>query len=191
MRKARRTLPIALYVLIVLGMLAVAVHAGKPAPAPFPSLVKLTGGIEIQAADNTGNPQLGVWVTFADSSINFVPDARFPDYTEGPFISNPDVTPGTSPDTPSLWVYGPDGSRRLQYFFCAHKDHPSGLTECQDPTHADYYYCLLIAAGKTQKTGAVVFPAGSGWMINKKTPLPGGDFAHGTLSMPATYQALQ
>lgn len=194
MRKARRTLPVVLPALAVLGMLAAAGHAGKPLPPAFPTLVKLTGGIEIQATENTADPT-HAGVEFIDNSLRIA--YRDATYTTGQeFISNPDYTPGTSPDTPSLWVTGAGANMTLQYFYCAHVTHAemgSADTRCQYPeTYADHYYCLVISGGKTQKkTGAVVFPAGSAWRINKKTPLPGVNVALGTLTMPVTYQVLR
>lgn len=191
MRKVTRTLPIVLPALMTLGLLAVTGRAGKPAPS-MPTWVKLTGGIKIESADNTGDPTR-VRVTFVDRSINFVPDPHFPDYTTGQFISNPDYSPWLPPDTPSLWVATTGKDRTLQYFFCANNLHAGKGTDdlrCEISAHADYYYCLVISGGKVQKTGAVVFPTGSSWQINKKQN-PQGSFAHGTLSMPVTYEVIR
>ena len=189
MRKVKRTLPIVLPAFAILGILAVAGYAGKPAPV-WPTLVQVTGGIEI-LPDGTGNPR-AVRVHFADASIDFPPSGS--DCTTGrEFISNPDYSPWMPPDTPSLSVTGTSPNKTLGYFYCAHKDHEvPTLSRCELRTeHADYYYCLVILGGRVQKTGAVVFPTGSGWMINKKTPEPGSTVAQGTLGAPVTYKVIR
>ena len=69
MRKVRRTLPIVLGALIVLGILAAAGHAKRPTPPPpEPTLVKVTGGIEIQSADHTADAT-SARVAFIDPSL--------------------------------------------------------------------------------------------------------------------------
>jgi len=81
MRKARNTLPIVLTALAILGLLAVAGHAGKPVPppAPVPTKVSVTGGIQ-----GEGSPT-AIRVKFADSSFADV-------YPAAPsFPSNPDA----------------------------------------------------------------------------------------------------
>ncbi len=189
MRNVSRTRSIVLPVLAILGALAVAGHAGKP--VPLPTLVKLTGGIQIQSADNTGDPTR-VHIKFNDSSLHIsYPDATYTQFQE--FVSNPDYSPWLPSDTPSLWVTGSGANRTLQYFYCAHILHEhTGDLRCElSELHADHYYCLVISGGKTQKTGAVVFPTGSNWKINKKTPSPGYTVAEGTLGAPVTYKATQ
>jgi|GEM_PF-2482380 len=198
MRKVRRTLPIVLPASMILGMLAVAGHAGKPLPPPLPTSVKLTGGIEIQATNNTGDPTR-VRVKFIDSSLRIPYPITDPEtYTKGQeFISNPDYSysPPMPPDTPSLSVTGTSANKTLAYFYCANILHEGkGATDLRcglSAEHADYYYCLVISGGKAQKTGVVVFPTGSNWMINKKTPSPGSTVAQGTLGAPVTYKVMQ
>ncbi len=197
MRKVRRTLPIVLPALVILGILAVAGHAGKPTPPPLPTSVKLTGGIEIQSADNTGDPTR-VRVKFIDSSLRIPYPITDPEtYTTGQeFISNPDYSysPPMPPDTPSLSVTDTSANKTLAYFYCAnilHQGKGTAELRCEIEGHADYYYCLVLLGGRLQKTGAVVFPTGSSWMINKKTPLPGINVARGTLGAPVTYQVIQ
>ena len=88
---------------------------------------------------------------------------------------------------------GTNANKTLGYFYCAHNVHEgTGESRCAFPAdHADYYYCLVISGGKVQKTGAVLFPTGSSWMINKKTPEPGSTVAQGTLGAPVTYQVIR
>jgi hypothetical protein len=198
MRKVRRTLPIVLTALAMLGLLAVSSQAKKPVPPPLPTLVKLTGGIEIQSADNTGDPTR-VRVKFIDSSLRIPYPITDPEtYTQGQeFISNPDYSysPPMPPDTPSLSVTGTSANKTLAYFYCAnilHQGKGTADLRCDlSAEHADYYYCLVISGGKVQKTGAVVFPTGSNWMVNKKTPSPGSTVAQGTLAAPVTYKVIQ
>jgi len=191
MRKARRILPIVHPALAILGLLAVAGHAGKPAPG-WPTEVQVTGGIKI-LDDGTGYPTTGVRVEFIDTSLRIgYPDAT---YTTGQvFISNPDHSYWLPPDddTPSLSVTGTNANKTLAYFYCAHKDHEvtAELMCKSSAAHADYYYCLVILGGKVQKTGAVLFPTGSGWMINKKTPEPGSTVAQGRLGAAVTYKVI-
>jgi len=193
MRKVKRTLPIVLPAFAILGILAVAGYAGKPAPV-WPTLVQVTGGIEI-LPDGTGNPR-AVRVHFADASIDFPPSGS--DCTTGrEFISNPDYShsPPMPPDTPSLSVTGTSANKTLAYFYCAnilHQGKGAADLRCElSAEHADYYYCLVLLGGRLQKTGAVVFPTGGSWMINKKTPSPGSTVARGILGTPVTYQVLQ
>ena len=193
MRKARRALPVVLIGLAMSALLAVTGHAGKPAPV-WPTAVEVTGGIKI-LPDGTGDPRQ-VRVQFADSAID-IPRSG-PDCTTGrEFISNPDYSqsPPMPPDTPSLSVTGTSANKTLAYFYCAHILHEGeGTADLRcglSAEHADYYYCLVLLGGKLQKTGAVVFPTGSGWMINKKTPKPGSTVAQGTLGAPVTYKVIR
>jgi len=99
MRKAKNLLPIVVATFAILGLLAVAGHAGKPAPLPMS--VQLTGGIEIQSADHTGDPT-SARVAFIDPSLWITyPDGTYSQLQE--FVSNPDYA-RIPPDTPSLWV---------------------------------------------------------------------------------------
>jgi beta-lactamase regulating signal transducer with metallopeptidase domain/Leucine-rich repeat (LRR) protein len=157
-----------------------------PKPATFPGLVKLTGGMEIQAANNTADPR-HARVEFIDSSLHI-------SYPEGcttghVLISNQDYATNESPDTPSLWANRIENGS-LRYFYCASKDHLPTDNRCElSDAHADYYYGLVISGGKVQENGAVVFPAGSNWVITKKTT--GRIVDRGTLSMNVTYQVIQ
>ena len=190
MRKARRFLPIVLPALAILGLLAVAGHAGKPAPV-WPTTVEVTGGIEILPS-GTGDPRQ-VRVEFADSSI-VIPRSG-PDCATGrEFISNPDYShsPPMPPDTPSLSVTGTSANKTLGYFYCAHNVHEgTGELRCAFPAdHADYYYCLVLLGGKLQKTGAVVFSKDCGWEIRKKQN-PEDRITYGKLSTPVTYKVIR
>jgi len=193
MRKVRRILPIVLGALIVLGILAAAGHAKRPTPPPpEPTLVKVTGGIEIQSADHTADAT-SARVEFVDSPLCITyPNTTYTDGQE--FVSNPDQD-RTPPDTPSLWVIGTPGNSTLQYFYCAHVDHENTTeSKCEYlEDHVDYYYCLVILGGRKQKTGEVVFPVGSSWMINSKIPDQDGNYtvARGTLTTPVTFQVVQ
>lgn len=200
MRKVRRTLPIVLTALAILGILAAAGHAKKPTPPPEPqpTLVKVAGGIQIQAENNTADPT-SARVKFVDPSLcitypGITPPQQDPDtYNQGPeFVSNPDQD-RTPPDTPSLWVVGAPGNSTLHYFYCAHKDHVDQPESVCSGEHADYYYCLMILGGRKQKTGEVVFPVGSNWMINSKIPDQDGNVtvAQGALTMPVTFKVVQ
>ena len=193
MRKARTTLPIVLTAMAMSGLLAVAGHAAKPVPTTFPTLVKLTGGIELPAPDYIADPT-HARVTFVGSAISFNRNPKFPDSTTGQvFISNPDYTPGTSPYTPSLHVIDFEGGKALQYFFCAHKTHETdGLTRCEvRRKHDGYYYCLVIQGGTVVGTTAV-FPVGSLWFINSKIPYTDTvRVADGQLGMDVKYEIKQ
>ncbi len=185
MRKVRNALPIVLTTLAILGLLAVAGYAGKPAPS-MPTWVKVTGAIT-----GEGDPDW-IRVTF-DRSIDFPrPDSS---HTLGQvFISNPDSPPPLPENAPSLWVTGAGANlKQLHYFFCAHESHyQDGSTDlrCEaGEAHYDYYYCLLIFRGRTQKSGAVVFPKDSNWEIRRKKD-PQMTVARGTLDMPVTYEAI-
>jgi hypothetical protein len=170
MRKVRRTLPIVLPALAILGLLAVAGHAAKPVP-PVPK-VSVTGGIV-----GTGTPT-AIRVTFADSSFaTAYPGARS-------FISNPDA--------PLTIIAAGGNSRTLMYCYCTNSNHPPGALSCTDSSHDPDYYCLWIHGGVQQRkstSGEVVFPAGSSWQINSKVPK--GFFASGTLSSEVIYQVLE
>ena len=195
MRKVRNTLPIVLTALIILGLLAVAGHAGKPAPV-WPTLVKVTGGITAE-----GNPR-AIRVTFADSSFRglypLLDDGSVPS-----FISNPDSPPPQPADQPSLSILGPGPGiiqKELRYYYCISSDHATSTAICDAPPleapaegteHNAFYYCLMISGGTQKKNapGRVVFPAGSSWQINSKVPK--GFFASGTLCSEVIYQVLE
>jgi len=156
MRKVRNTLPIVLAALAILGLLAVAGHAGKPASEkPVPTRVAVTGGI-----DGTGSPA-AIRVTFLDGSFASTGLMGLP------VISNPDAP---------LTISGAGvNSRTLMYCYCVHPDHRStDESVCsQTPSHDPYYYCLWIHGGVQQRkstSGEIVFPAGSIWHINSKVP---------------------
>ena len=182
MKKLRRILPIILPAFAILGTLAVSGHAGKPAPPPVPTWVKVTGAIT-----GEGDPK-AISVTF-DSSLAYA----YPEgCTQGPvFISNPDRTR-------SLYVILVAGRMRkaLRYYYCAHKDH-EGSTDliCNDGEHnPDYYYCLTIGHGITQKKNPtadfdhVTFPVSSPWEISWK--VDDTVVKKGTLSVPVTYDVI-
>jgi len=194
MRKVRNTLPIVFTALAILGLLAVAGHAGKPAPV-WPTLVKVTGGITAE-----GNPR-AICVTFADSSFTgLYPQLAGPPYL---FISNPDSPPPQPADQPSLSILGPGPgvtAKELRYYYCISSDHVTSTAICdakpleapaEGTEHNAFYYCLMISGGTQKKSapGRVVFPAGSSWQINSKVPK--GFFASGTLSSEAVYQVLE
>jgi hypothetical protein len=179
MRKVRNTLPIVLPALVILGMLAVAGHAGKPVP-PVPT-VTVSGGIE-----GTGNPK-AIRITFADLSFR----DSYPQPDGKPVPSFP-----SNPDAPLTIIAAGGNSRTLMYCYCVHPDHLSNETVCnQIPSHDPYYYCLWIFGGVQQRkstSGEVVFPAGSSWQINSKVPPPpGNDLYHGTLDGEVRYNVTQ
>ena len=162
MKKLRRTLPIILPAFAFLGTLAVSSHAKKPVRPPEPTWVKVTGAIT-----GEGDPQ-AISVTFDDSLAYAYP----PGCMQGPvFISNPDRTR-------SLYVIRIAGPMRtaLRYYYCAHEDHEgSADLVCNNEEHnPDYYYCLTIGHGITQKKKPsanfdhVTFAVGSPWEISWK-----------------------
>jgi hypothetical protein len=179
MRKVRNTLPIVLPALVILGMLAVAGHAGKPVP-PVPT-VTVSGGIE-----GTGNPK-ATRITFADLSFR----DSYPQPDGKPVPSFP-----SNPDAP-LTISAAGGNRKtLMYCYCVHPDHlSSNETVCshdQTPSHDPYYYCLWIHGGVQQQkstSGEVVFPVGSPWYINSKAEMK--TVAQGTLLTPVAYKVLE
>jgi len=193
MRKVRRTLPIVLAASVVLGILAVAGHAGKPTPQPVPSSVEVTGAIEIEP-DGIGDPA-GVQVTFLDPSLLTYVYPQV-EATQGPvFISNPDRQ---SHGQPSLYVVRIAGSMQtsLKYYYCAHSSHVgSGDLICNKTSHSLYYYCLTIGHGITQEKSPtadfdhVTFPAGSPWEISSK--VDNAVVKKGTLSIETTYDVMQ
>jgi hypothetical protein len=190
MRKTRRALPIVLPALVVVGAIAVAGRAGKPALPPVPTLVEVTGAIRIEP-DGVGDPQ-GVQVRFVDNSLL---TCEYPgdDATQGPvFMSNPDKQP-------SLYVINVAGAmqKSLKYYYCAHKDH-IGSTDsiCTDTSHDPaYYYCLTIGHGITQAKNRnaefdhVSFPVGSPWEISSK--VDDAVVKKGTLQIATTYDVIQ
>lgn len=193
MKNLRRTLPIILSAVAILGTLAVSGHAKKPAPSPVPTLVEVTGAIKIKP-NGQGDPAR-VQVEFVDPSLlTYV----YPhdDATQGPvFISNPDRQ---SHRQPSLYVIRIAGSMQtsLRYWYCTHKDHVG--TEdllCEDPVgHENYYYCLTIGHGITQTKHPgnydhVIFPVGSPWSISSKETL--SVVKEGTISIETTYDVIE
>jgi hypothetical protein len=177
MRKVRRTLPIVLTALAILGLLAVSSHASKPSPGKPVPIVTVAGGIV-----GTGDPAK-IRVTFADTSFGLF-------HPESPsFISNPDGSLRISfkpPDTTA---------KILTYYYCIHPTHVD--TEdliCQNPVeHNDYYYCLQIFGGIADKKGDndhVTFLHGSRWEITQKKA-PRGWAADGTLINEVQYALTQ
>lgn len=162
MKKVRKTLPIVIPAFAILGILAVSGHAKKPSPLPEPT-VTVTGAIE-----GTGDPE-AIRVTFDESLVYEYPGD---DATQGPvFISNPDYPPSLKI---VLSASAPPRGKYLKYYYCVHKDHV-GSTElkCSEASHSpDYYYCLEIHGGISQKKGRafdhVVFPVDSPWNISWK-----------------------
>jgi hypothetical protein len=190
MRKVRRTLRIVLPALVIVGILAVAGPAGKPTPRPAPTLVKVTGAIQIEP-HGVGDPE-GVQVRFFDSSLL---TCEYPgdDATQGPvFISNPDKQP-------SLYVTNVAGSmqKSLRFRYCAHKSHiGSADSICTDTSHDPaYYYCLTIGHGVTQAKNRnaefdhVTFPIGSPWEISSK--VDDTVVKRGTLAIATTYDVIE
>lgn len=156
MKKVRKTLPIVIPAFAILGILSVSGHAKKPSPPPEPT-VTVSGGIE-----GEGDPAM-IRITFTDSSFEGV-------YTQNSsFISNPDYPPSLK-----IFIGTPATTKELRYYYCTHNSHAdSDDLICNDPTHSpDYYFCLLIGGGISQKKGRafdhVVFPVGSPWNISWK-----------------------
>lgn len=178
--KKQRTLRIILPAFAILGRLAVSDHDRKPARPPEPT-VTVTGAIA-----STGDPAK-IIVTLCDSSLL---ECTYPDdLTHGPeFISNPDYPP-------SLRVVfnPPNTTKILKYHYCAHESHVgSGELICENPDEhdPDYYFCLEIGGGISQKRKGsnfdhVVFPVDSPWKISWKKD--NSIVAEGTLSIETTY----
>jgi len=160
MKKVRKTLPIVITAFTILGILSVSGHAKKPSPPPEPT-VTVTGAIQ-----GTGDPE-AIRVTFDESLAYEYPGD---DATQGPeFISNPDYPPSLK-----IFISTPTTTKELRYYYCTHNSHASSDDLiCDDPTHSpDYYFCLLIGGGISQKKGRpfdhVVFPVDSPWNISWK-----------------------
>jgi hypothetical protein len=173
MRKVRKTLPIVIPAFVILGILAVSGHAKKPSPPPEPT-VTVMGGIE-----GEGDPAM-IRITFADSSFGDV----YP--SDSSFISNPD-----SPPSLRIFLSTTGKTKVLRYYYCTHNSHvgPDDLI-CDDTLHnPDYYYCLRIGGGISQKKGRafdhIVFPVGSPWIISWKKD--NSIVASGTLSTETKY----
>jgi hypothetical protein len=177
MKKARKTLPIVIPAFAILGILAVSGHAKKPSPRPEPTVI-VTGGIE-----GEGDPAM-IRITFADSSFEDVYQQN------SSFISNPDYTTSLK-----IFISPPAKTKELRYYYCTHNSHAgSDDLICDDPTHSpDYYFCLLIGGGISQKKGRpfdhVVFPVGSPWNISWKKD--NSIVASGTLVKETKYDVLK
>ncbi len=182
MRKVRRTPPIVLSASVILAVLAVAGHAGKPTPPP--QTVVVTGGIT-----GTGSPNR-ISVRFVDPSL-LVYQYPIEGANQGPvFISNPD-----SPALDIVFVVpGPD--KVLRYRYCVHPSHiGSGELVCNSPSHdPDYYFGIRISGGVTAKKGnsnpsQVTFPSGSPYLIAWKKTM--GTVWEGKLSQAVRYDLTQ
>ncbi len=181
MREVRNTLPIVLSASVILAMLAIAGHAGKPTPPP--QTVAVTGGIT-----GIGSPN-AIRVTFVDPLLRAY---QYPveGANQGPvFISNP--------DSPALDVVlvvpGPD--RVLRYRYCVHPSHGSDESVCNSPSHdPEYYFGIRINGGVTAKKGngslsQVTFPSGSPYLITWKKTM--GTVWEGILGQAVTYELTQ
>lgn len=180
MKKLRMILALVAAVGVIVGIVAAAGRADKPASPPGqskpePVLVLVTGAIT-----GEGNPY-EISLTFAYASFDGL--ARL-------YVANPDYPP-------ALKVAGPGKvNRRLTYYYCDGTHEDSGICNVSkhDPGN---YKCLAIYDGtENKKTGQVTFPAGSSWRITQKVVSETGDisgtlFAEGTLATPVTYEVLE
>jgi hypothetical protein len=194
MKKLRRILPVSFCALVILVILSVSGHAGKPTRPPVPTSVEVTGAIQIEP-DGIGNPA-GIQVRFLDPSLLTYVYPQI-EATQGPvFISNPDRQ---SQGQPSLYVVRVAGSMQtsLRYYYCVHISHVGSRESiCNTTSHSpDYYYCLTIGHGIMQTKNPttdfdhVLFPVGSPWEISWK--VDNKVVKKGTLSIEATYDVIE
>ena len=188
MRKVRRTLPVVLPALAILGLLAVSSQARRPTPPP--PTIQVVGGIKILPNGTTTDPT-NVRVQFDDES--FVTGC--PLWAGKSFPANADRSPALY--TVIMRAGPPDTlDRRLRFYFCAHPSHTDQELRCQDPTeHSDYYYCLNLLDGQTTGKGRgdlnhLTYPPGTFWNIGKKV-VDGSTVPQGNLVTETTYDVTE
>jgi len=190
MKRATVVSAIVLSVLLVVAILAVSAHAGKPPSPPGlskPVQITVSGDI-----NGNGSDAADMAITFSGLDVEFLLERSV-------HVNRPDAAYVANPDG-ILSVYGTgNGSRTLSYYYCDNTAHKHSVDACANPDHdPDNYVRLKINNGVVEGkpgTEQIVFQAGSPWEIWRKArpgdPPGGVKVASGSLVEGVIYKETQ